>query len=114
MFAGPRPRPRPDRLLAPPRNTMSAQPVAEIEIAFLVEPADIAERSPAVRHAASAQRRDSGRWSRHHRLAGQEIDLTGLRRGADTSLPSSPMMRSLAVSPILPTEPLCAIHSTHR
>ena len=29
-----------------------------------------------------------------------------------TSLPSSPMMRKRAVSPILPTEPLCAIHST--
>ena len=76
--------------------------VAEIEIAVGIEPADIAERFPAVGAAL--------------RL-GAEIVIGGIRRrhwagnrsrrsrpGA-TSLPSSPMMRRREVSPILPTEP---------
>jgi hypothetical protein len=37
--------------------------------------------------------------------------ISPLSPGA-TSLPSAPMMRSLQASSILPTEPLCASHST--
>jgi hypothetical protein len=82
--------------------------IAQIKITVGIESANIAERLPAIRAAlrlgAEIVIGTAGA------VIGQEEYLAALT-GA-TSLPSASRMRSLQVSSILPTEPLCCSHST--
>ena len=83
--------------------------VAEIEIAFGIQPSDVAERFPAVGAALRLGAEIMIGASRRRHWAGNRSRRS---RRVATSLPSSPMMRRRAVSPILPTEPRCSSHST--
>ena len=85
------------------------EPVAEIEIAVGIEPADVAERFPAVGTSLRLGAEIMIGDARRRRWAGNRFRRS---RPVATSLPSSPMIRSASRSPILPTEPLCASHST--